>query len=1215
MSTIACWNVRGFNQPFKRKEVRELIRVYGIGFCAILETHVDRKNVELVFNKLFNRWHWTSNMDFCEKGCRIVLGWDTSHFDVMEMFSTSQVMHCLVKQMSTEKYFHCSVVYATNDHVPRRHLWHSLEVYNQLVGDSPWLVLGDFNAILMESECAGGILSNSSSMSEFRESMMKIELMDLHYGGLQFTWSGSPHGIGVVKKLDRVLVNSSFTNGFAEAKAMFLPRGTSDHSPGLVDFGAVQRKKKTSFRFQNFLAHRTNFVDMVRSHWGVEVRGVKMYQLVQKLKCLKPVLRAAAWSSGNLSERVDILKVNLLKVQTDLDCDPFNEELKTREVSCLREYREAALEEERLLKHHSKVHWLKVGDNNNKFFHKSMLAKKNRSRISSILNDDGVEVMDQDMNFQFVSFYKNLLGSKDNCDRIQGLDDWILKIPDHKVPDLIKVVCDEEIKLAMFNIGDEKAPGPDGYTSCFFKSAWNVLGKDVCKAVKEFFRTGKLLKEVNASLISLIPKVQNPQVVGDYRPIALCNVIYKCISKILANRIKECLDDVVDPTQNAFIPGRRISDNILLTQELFKNYHRHKGIPRCAFKVDIKKAYDSVDWVFLIDLLHLFGFLNQLIGWIKECITTPSYSIILNGEAHGFFPGQKGLRQGDPLSPYLFTLVMQALSSIIKKRIDQDGRFNYHPKCEKLGITHLCFADDLFLFSSGDPWSVQILKDSLDEFGSVSGLWPNEAKSNVYFCKVARNDQNLIKNIMGFQHGSLPVRYLGVPLFTTRLFHADCIPLIDQVKRRLLEWQNKWLSFAGRLQLAISVLSSMQVFWASMFILPVSNSKEIEKLIRNFIWGGAEMAKGKAKVAWKDVCLPKLEGGLGLKPLFLWNKALMAFHLWSVVVLRQSLWVKWIHTYRLKGRSFWEVKIPWDASWSWKKILGLRDDFRPFIRHSVGDGQSIWFWHDSWTGSGPLINFFSYREISAMGFSGKERVADFYVNGQWKWPCGLLEKVPGCLEEGPLIDRNIEDKVFWRSRNGTRNSFKTSLVWKDIRIRGPRVQWHCLVWFSNCIPKHAFILWLAIRRKLMTQDRMQFWQSDRDLNCAFCHMQLDSVDHLFFECQYSSMVYWHFRSKGYLNISHNSWDDLMVKAATVWKGKSINVVVNKLILGALVYLLWQERNWRLFQNSRRSVIQLIGGIEEVVRLKIMGLNLRDTTRVRRMLIDWRISTRYILSKC
>lgn len=243
----------------------------------------------------------------------------------------------------------------------------------------------------------------------------------------------------------------------------------------------------------------------------------------------------------------------------------------------------------------------------------------------------------------------------------------------------------------------------------------------------------------------------------------------------MANTIKGSLDCIIDDNQNVFIPGRRISDNILLIQELFRNYHRHKGTPRCAFKVDIRKAYDSVNWDFLFEALHLFGFPEKMTAWIKECVSTPSYSVIVNGESFGFFKGEKGLRQGDPLSPYLFTLVMQVLTIIVKKRIGENGWFKYHSKCDSLKISHLCFADDLVLFSHGDPCSVQVLKDSLDEFGGASGLWPNESKSRTYFCKVSPESQMLINNIMKFEVGSLPVKYLGVPLISTRLWHADCV--------------------------------------------------------------------------------------------------------------------------------------------------------------------------------------------------------------------------------------------------------------------------------------------------------------------------------------------------------------------------------------------------------------------------------------------------------
>nr|GEY14494.1 RNA-directed DNA polymerase, eukaryota, reverse transcriptase zinc-binding domain protein [Tanacetum cinerariifolium] len=299
-----------------------------------------------------------------------------------------------------------------------------------------------------------------------------------------------------------------------------------------------------------------------------------------------------------------------------------------------------------------------------------------------------------------------------------------------------KDITDKEIQEAMFDIDNDKAPGPDGYTACFFKKAWNVVGMDVCLVMKEFFQTGKLLKEMNATIMSLIPKLDTPNKVSDFRPIACCNVLYKCISKVLTNRIKSGLKKVVSINQSAFIPGRNIQDNILLTQELLKGYNRKNGPKRCALKIDLQKAYDTVSWSFLKTILERFGFHDVMINWIMTCISTSAFSISVNGQSHGYFKGARGLRQGDPISSYLFTLVMEVLNLIMIKNIKDDGRFKYHAWCKDLQMTHLCFADDLMVFCNGDVHSITVVKKSLNEFSRVSGLFPNLKKSTIFFGSV-----------------------------------------------------------------------------------------------------------------------------------------------------------------------------------------------------------------------------------------------------------------------------------------------------------------------------------------------------------------------------------------------------------------------------------------------------------------------------------------------
>nr|GEX01907.1 hypothetical protein [Tanacetum cinerariifolium] len=248
---------------------------------------------------------------------------------------------------------------------------------------------------------------------------------------------------------------------------------------------------------------------------------------------------------------------------------------------------------------------------------------------------------------------------------------------------------------------------------------------------------------------------------------------------------------VVSDIQSAFVPGRHISDNILITQELMHNYHLDRGLPRCTFKVDIQKAYDTVYWRFLDHILTCFG----------------------------FHPRKHGLRQGDPLSPYLFTLVMEGLNLILQRKVCLSDSFRYHKHCEELNIINVCFADDLFLFSRGDVDSKKVIIDSLNEFKAVSVLLSSTPKSTAFFCNVLNHVKIGILNIMPFSEGKLPVKYLGVLLISSRILNKDYTFLVEKACNKINDWKNKLLSFAGRLQLCKSVISSMQVYWASVLVL------------------------------------------------------------------------------------------------------------------------------------------------------------------------------------------------------------------------------------------------------------------------------------------------------------------------------------------------------------------------------------------------------------
>ena len=281
--------------------------------------------------------------------------------------------------------------------------------------------------------------------------------------------------------------------------------------------------------------------------------------------------------------------------------------------------------------------------------------------------------------------------------------------------------------------------------------------------------------------------------------------------------------------------------------------------------------------------------------------------------------------------------------------------FDYHWRCQKTGLTHLCFADDLLLFCGGSLSSGKILHKALHEFYSLSGLLPNTGKSSVFV--VGRHSRFLeaVHARFQFQGGERPVRYLGVPLHSTKLTVLNCKPLVDRIISRVSSWTVRFLSFDGLLQLIKYVLCGIQSFYNGLFILPKAVIRKVEQILRQFLWIGPQLGTRGTKVAWEDLSLPTKEGGLGIKKLDEWNIAVMSKHLWNLChPMATSSWAIWARVNHLRGHSLWDISIPTSSSWTWRKVLQLRSIYRPLIKYLIGDGRHTSLWFDNWLPSGPI---------------------------------------------------------------------------------------------------------------------------------------------------------------------------------------------------------------------------------------------------------------------
>ncbi|GKA17514.1 putative reverse transcriptase domain-containing protein [Tanacetum coccineum] len=296
--------------------------------------------------------------------------------------------------------------------------------------------------------------------------------------------------------------------------------------------------------------------------------------------------------------------------------------------------------------------------------------------------------------------------------------------------------------------------------------------------------------------------------------------------------------------------------------------------------------------------------------------------------------------------------------------------------------------DDLFLFARGHPNSVRVIIDALEEFKNVLGLVPSIPKSNAFFCNVPNALKASILSSMPFAEGMLPVKYLGVPIISSRILYRDCKVLVEKLESRCQ----------------------------------------------------GEMKKGKDKVAWEAVCLPHREGGLGIRRLDDFNVALVAYHVWCILINKESLWVQWIYSYKLKGRSFWDVLCSWVI----------------------------------WVDSCPLCDMLTVRNIVRSRFSLSNTVSDLVFNGFWRWPHDWLSRFSNIVNIPVLnIKDELNDVIVWRNVQGVFQRFSVAGAWDSLRLRADVVDWYHVFWFPHCIPRHALNLWLVIKEKLKTQDRLR----------------------------------------------------------------------------------------------------------------------------------------------
>ncbi|CAK8543759.1 unnamed protein product [Lathyrus sativus] len=712
-----------------------------------------------------------------------------------------------------------------------------------------------------------------------------------------------------------------------ETTLKFLPPNISDHAMLYLVYNQEHRKPPRQFKFSNCIIELPGYDTLVKKNSDGHIRGSPMFVLWHKLKRLKHGLKQFSKPLSDIKTKLISARNILEETQEQLRNDRMNTNL----IGKAKDLAEAVISlnemEWKILHQRAKIDWIRKGDVNNQYFYAAIKSRHYSNCLSNLKKSDGSQItIKPDIEDEVIKFYSNLMGK--DAETINHIDIKAMRMGkqlDINQREYLTIpISENDITKALKGIGDLKAPGLGGYGAKIFKASWSIIKADVIATVKEYFETGKLYKAFNVTVVSLIPKDHDACEIKDYRPIAVYTIFYKIISKILTDRLGTVIPSVVNHNQAAFIPGQNIHNHIMLATELLKGYTRKEGTTRIMMQLDLQKAYDMVNWKALECIMKEMGFPNKFIQWIMLGITTVSYRFNIMGEYTDILQAKRGIRQGDPLSPMLFVLIMEYMNRMLVK-MQRDPNFNYHAKCEKLKITNLTFADDVLLFCRGDCISLQMILRTFRDFSNSTGLIMNPNKCRIYFGGLDNEKRRMMKELSGFQEGTLPFKYLGIPLSGKKLNINHFMPLVDRIVARIHHWSSKLLSYARRIQLVKSIVAAMVQYWLHCIPLPKSVIRKIDSICRSFIWTGKDTVSRKCHVAWKRTCCPAAQGGLNLINLQIWNNVLLLKCLWNLCNKTDTLWVKWIHIHYLKGNHVMNYATKNHNSWIMRGILKQRD--------------------------------------------------------------------------------------------------------------------------------------------------------------------------------------------------------------------------------------------------------------------------------------------------
>ena len=939
---------------------------------------------------------------------------------------------------------------------------------------------------------------------------------------------------------------------------------------------------RRGFKFDRRWFGKDGFIDTVKQGWGLDDSS-EFPQLYEKIRnCRKAISRWKKSNPSNNKKLIEELKRRLDQVQND---DTISEEeLKLKWKLC-----EAYREEELFWKQKSRALWLTEGDRNTKFFHAKTKQLRTRNRITKLLDSMGNWIeTEEGIEHLATEYFHNLFTSSTPEDCEEAFRFITASVTEDMNTLLTRAPSEEEIKEAVFAINPEKAPGPDGMTSLFFQKFWKVIGKDIIKTVQEFFASGEMDPRLNETNICLIPKTERPQSMSEFRPISLCNVSYKIISKVLSSQLKKVLPDLITETQSAFVARRLITDNILVAQEMF---HALRMNPSCqskyvAIKTDMSKAYDRVEWSFLETLMEKMGFDNRWIHWIMTCISSVSYQVLINGEAKGHIVPSRGLRQGDPLSPFLFILCTEVLISQIKHAEAEKKLSGIKIARACPSVSHLLFADDSLFFCKAEHEECRELMRLIDVYGKASGQQLNKSKSSVLFGSkvVASKKYDLKRSLAINQEGGMGM-YLGLPEKICGSKKQVFSFVQERLNNRTNSWSAKLLSKGGKEVQIKSIAQAVPSYVMSCYLLPQGITQNLTSVVSRYWWSTKQNNRGRHWIPWDKICLPLECGGLGFRNFRDFNLALLAKQMWRLLKFPHSLLAR-----VLKGRYYrhsnpMAVSTAHNPSYGWRSITAARPLLQQGLRKRIGNGYDTKVWEEPWIPGTPARPPVRRGNV----YDPELRVHHLIEQQSKTWNVTMLNEFVRTDDVQRILSLRIsktgrQDCVSWDFTKSGLYTVKSGYeVAHEMRTRQhfpatvepSTVGLKKAMWKLKTPRKLKHFLWSSISGFIATAEQLKFCHCTQESSCVRCGSVTESINHTLFECP-PALQSWALSpiatSPGYFpsNSIYANFDYLLFRA------KSLGVLSQQMeAFPWIMWYIWKARNEKVFNNKDISPLDTI----------------------------------------